>query len=63
MLKQPQYQPLPVEKQVAILYVVTNGYLDDIPTARVRDFETRFYSFLELSARGACQALGGRSSP
>src|SRR5262252_5599097 len=34
--KQPQYQPLPVEKQVAILYAATKGKLDDIPTARIR---------------------------
>ena len=47
VLKQPQYEPLPVEKQVAILWVVTNGYLDDVPTARIRDFEQRFYRFLE----------------
>jgi len=45
--KQPQYQPLSVEKQVAILWVVTNGYLDDVPTARIKDFEQRFYRFLE----------------
>ena len=32
VIKQPQYQPLPVEKQVAILWVVTNGFLDDVPT-------------------------------
>jgi F-type H+-transporting ATPase subunit alpha len=36
-----------VEKQVAILWVVTNGYLDDVPPASVRDFEARFYAFLE----------------
>jgi F-type H+-transporting ATPase subunit alpha len=47
VLKQPQYEPVPVERQVAILWVVTNGYLDDVPTARLRDFEKRFYSFLE----------------
>ena len=47
VLKQPQYEPVPVEKQVAILWVVTNGYLDDVPTARIRDFERRFYVFLE----------------
>jgi F-type H+-transporting ATPase subunit alpha len=45
--KQPQYQPLPVEKQVAILYAATTGKLDDVPTPRVRDFETQFYRFLE----------------
>ncbi len=47
IVKQPQYVPLPVEKQVVILYAATTGKLDDIPTARVRDFETRFYRFLE----------------
>jgi F-type H+-transporting ATPase subunit alpha len=45
--KQPQYQPLGVEKQVAILYTATHGKLDDVPTPRVRDFETQFYRFLE----------------
>ena len=36
-----------MEKQVAILWVVTNGFLDDVPTARIKDFEQRFYRFLE----------------
>ena len=47
VIKQPQYSPLAVEKQVAILWVVTNGFLDDVPTARVKEFETQFYRFLE----------------
>jgi F-type H+/Na+-transporting ATPase subunit alpha len=47
VVKQPQYQPLPVEKQVAILYAATHGQLDDVPTPRVKDFETGFYRFLE----------------
>ena len=47
IVKQPQYQPLPVEKQVAILYVATTGKLDDVPTPRVKEFETQFYRFLE----------------
>ncbi len=47
VVKQPQYQPVPLERQVAILYVATNGLLDDIPTPRVRDFETQFTRFLE----------------
>ncbi len=61
--KQPQYQPLPVEKQVAILYVATKGQLDDIPTPRVREFEAGFYRFLEaeqpeiLAAIGSTKAL------
>jgi F-type H+-transporting ATPase subunit alpha len=45
--KQPQYQPMPVEKQVAILYAATKGKLDDVPTPRVREFESQFYRFLE----------------
>jgi F-type H+-transporting ATPase subunit alpha len=36
-----------VERQVAILWVVTNGFLDDIPTARVKEFEQQFYRFLD----------------
>src|SRR4051812_8828234 len=47
IVKQPQYQPLAVEKQVAILYVATTGKLDDVPTPRVREFESQFYRFLE----------------
>src|SRR5436305_1541411 len=47
VLKQPQYQPLPVEKQVAILYAATSGKLDDVPTPRVKEFETGLYRFLE----------------
>jgi F-type H+-transporting ATPase subunit alpha len=47
VVKQPQYQPVPLERQVAILYVATKGLLDDIPTPRVRDFETQFTRFLD----------------
>jgi F-type H+-transporting ATPase subunit alpha len=47
VIKQPQYQPLPVEKMVAILYVASRGQLDDIPTPRVKEFESGFYRFLE----------------
>jgi len=46
-LKQPQYSPLPVEKQVAILYAGTRGYLDDLPTASLADYEAGLYTFLE----------------
>jgi F-type H+/Na+-transporting ATPase subunit alpha len=60
VLKQPQYEPLPVEKQVAILWVVTNGYLDDVPTARVREFETQFYRFLETERSELLSTLGER---
>ena len=49
ILKQPQYQPLPVEKQVTIIYAATNGFLDLVPVEHVRDFETELFQFLEGS--------------
>ena len=47
MLKQPQYLPLPVEKQVAIIYVGTNGYLDEYDVSAITSFEEQFFVFLE----------------
>jgi F-type H+/Na+-transporting ATPase subunit alpha len=47
ILKQPQYQPLSVAKQVAILYAAVNGYLDDIPVEQANAFEADFLSNLE----------------
>jgi F-type H+-transporting ATPase subunit alpha len=58
IVKQPQYQPLPVEKQVAILYVATTGKLDDVPTPRVKEFETQFYRFLETQRPAILEELG-----
>jgi F-type H+-transporting ATPase subunit alpha len=49
VLKQPQYQPLAVEKQVAIIYAAGNGYLDAIEVEQVRAYETGLYQFLETS--------------
>ena len=47
VIKQQQFSPLAVERQVAILWVVTHGYLDDVEAAKVREFEAQFYRFLE----------------
>jgi F-type H+-transporting ATPase subunit alpha len=47
ILKQPQYQPLPVEKQVAIVYAATNGYLDSVPVEKLRQYEDDLYRVLE----------------
>jgi F-type H+-transporting ATPase subunit alpha len=57
VLKQPQYQPLPVEKQVAIIYAATNGYLDAVPVEQVRDYETELYRFLDTRKTGLLAAL------
>lgn len=47
ILKQSQYKPMPVQDQVMIIYVATNGYLDDIPTEKIREFEQEFYKFMD----------------
>src|SRR6187399_563460 len=47
ILKQPQYQPLSVAKQVAIIYAATNGHLDAIPVEKLREYEDGLYRFLE----------------
>jgi len=47
ILKQPQYEPLVVERQVAIIFAGTNGYLDNIAIGELRSFETELYKFIE----------------
>ncbi|MEI9919569.1 MAG: F0F1 ATP synthase subunit alpha [Bacteroidota bacterium] len=51
VLKQPQYAPVPVEEQVAILTASTKGWLDKVPVAKVRDFEKELLSLLRLQNR------------
>ncbi|NOY76597.1 MAG: F0F1 ATP synthase subunit alpha [Calditrichaeota bacterium] len=47
ILKQDQYQPLPVEKQIAIIYMGIHGYLDKVPLEKIKDLEKDFYLFLD----------------
>ena len=47
LLVQPQYSPMPVEKQIAILYCGTHGLLKDVPLDKVSEFERSFLEFLE----------------
>ena len=47
LLKQPQFQPLTMEKQVAILYAGTNGFLDDVKVEYVGAFESGFYPYMD----------------
>ena len=47
VLKQPQYQPLAVEKQIVIIYAVTRKYLLDVPVERIAEFERGLYEFVE----------------
>ena len=47
ILKQPQYEPLPVERQVALIYAGTNGYLDSVAVADLQAFEAGLYAFID----------------
>jgi F-type H+-transporting ATPase subunit alpha len=47
VLKQAQFVPVPLEKQVMILYAVINGYMDDIPLDKITSFEGDFYRFMD----------------
>ncbi|MEO0558398.1 MAG: F0F1 ATP synthase subunit alpha [Bacteroidota bacterium] len=48
VLKQGQYEPVPVEEQVAIIFVAGQGFIDDVPVDRVREFEAQFREALRL---------------
>ena len=57
ILKQPQYQPMDVEKQVLIIWSATNGFTDDVAIEDLRKFETDLLSFIENSHPGVLQKL------
>src|SRR5246500_747665 len=46
LFKQNQYNPIPVEEQVAVLWAVQNGYMDDVPVERIKEFQTKLTEFL-----------------
>ncbi len=47
ILKQPQYQPMPVANQVAVIFAVSNGFADGIDIKNMRDWETKFHEFID----------------
>jgi F-type H+-transporting ATPase subunit alpha len=51
LLKQGQYAPMPVEKQVVSIFVGTNGYLDELPMGSIQRFEKEFLEFMEVKHR------------
>ena len=57
ILKQDQYEPLPVEKQVAIIFAANNGYLDDLPVSDCRRFERELYAYLDDRHPGVLRAI------
>ena len=57
LLKQPQYSPLPVERQVVSVWAGTGGYLDDVPVDDVRRFENDFLDYLQRSHDGVYASI------
>ena len=57
VLKQPQYQPVPVEKQVAIIYAVTNGHLDGVEVPHIRQWEREFMGYLDAQQPAVLEGI------
>ena len=57
VLKQPQYQPLSLGQQVAILYAGANGYLDDVPVEKIADFERALHLQFQATAAGVIETI------
>jgi F-type H+-transporting ATPase subunit alpha len=62
ILKQPQYRPLSVEKQVSIVYAATNGYLDEVPVEKLRQYEEELYRFLESRKGGLLASIADKKT-
>jgi len=52
LLKQDQFVPISVEKQIVIIFAGTNGYVDDLPASECRPFESALFDFLDTSHAG-----------
>jgi F-type H+-transporting ATPase subunit alpha len=61
VLKQGQYQPLPVEKQVMIIYAATKGYLDDVSLDKIAAWEVAFYRYMEANHPEISQEIVDKS--
>jgi F-type H+-transporting ATPase subunit alpha len=57
LLKQPQYRPLRLAQQVAILFAGVRGYLDDVPIEKVAAFETAFHEYMSANAAGVMDTI------
>jgi F-type H+-transporting ATPase subunit alpha len=62
VLKQPQFQPVPVEQQVLIIYAVTNGFLDDVPVPEIRAWESGFQQFMAASHPDVAEEIRTRKT-
>ncbi len=57
VLKQPQYKPLHIAKQIAIIYAVNAGFLDDVEISDIRDFENKLYNFMDAKYKNLEEVL------
>lgn len=57
LLKQPQYQPMPVADQVAVIYAGTHGHVDDVEVEQVTDFAAQLVPFIRERHPGVLQAI------
>jgi len=57
ILKQGQYQPMPVEQQVMIIFAVTNGFIDDVEVAKVREWEAGFHAYMKAQFPNVGEAI------
>jgi F-type H+-transporting ATPase subunit alpha len=63
ILKQGQYEPMPVGEQVAIVYAGVNGYLDDVPVEEVKSFEQKFLKMLKTKHFDVLDQLSKEVTP
>src|SRR3954465_8851610 len=60
LLKQPQYRPMPTEQEVFVIYAATQGYMDDVPLARIQEFQTALLQHVDASAPGLRKGLADK---
>ncbi len=60
LLKQPQYQPMSVQEQVASMYAATRGFMDDVPVDAIRKFEAEYLEFMRNSHAGILDDIKGK---
>src|SRR5438445_4571795 len=62
VFKQPQYSPIPVEVQIAVIWAVQNGYVDDVPVDRVKEFQAKFTEFLSTRKTESLQKIAAEKT-
>jgi F-type H+-transporting ATPase subunit alpha len=57
ILKQKQYQPMPVEHQIMIIYAASKGYLDEVPVEKVQEWEAQFHRYMDTNYAGLVKSI------